>query len=74
MLFSGYEISESGYGIRVQEKIWVIAQNLQGQVPDIIFENPIPRFWTLQYQVLGFQKTGDSGAYTFLIDSYQGLE
>ena len=37
MLYSVYEISESGYGVRMREKTCVIAQNLRGQVPDIIF-------------------------------------
>ena len=36
-LYSVYEISKSGYGVRVREKTCVIAQNLRGQVPDIIF-------------------------------------
>ena len=37
MLYSVYEISKSGYGVRVREKTCVIAQNLRGQVLDIIF-------------------------------------
>ena len=32
MLYSVYEISKSGYGVRVREKTCVIAQNLRGQV------------------------------------------
>lgn len=37
MLYSVYEISRSVYGVLMREKTCVIAHNLRGQVPDIIF-------------------------------------
>ena len=74
MLYSVYEISKSGYGVRVGEKTCVIAQNLRGQVPDIIFWESDASILNFQISSLAFQKTGDSEAYTFLIDSYQGLK
>ena len=74
MLYSVYEISKSGYGVCVREKTCVIAQNLRGQVPDIIFWESDASILNFQISSLAFQKTGDSEAYTFLIDSYQGLK